>query len=78
MYIRKYFVGLLVALLEIVLGSQIYLQLIDTPNQISLESVHPALLFVYLFLKFGAVIHSCHFIDEFIPKHKHVKIQPAK
>jgi hypothetical protein len=38
-----------------------------------LEPVHLALIPVFLYIKIGAVIHSSHFINEFIPKDKNVR-----
>ncbi|CAB1072945.1 hypothetical protein D1AOALGA4SA_1697 [Olavius algarvensis Delta 1 endosymbiont] len=77
LYIRKYLLGFLVALLEIVLGFHIYYLIINTPSQVPLDSMLPVLLPVYLYLKIGAVIHSCHFTDDFIPKDKHIEVVPA-
>ena len=72
-YIRQYLLGFLDGLLEIVLAVLIAYLFIGMHNQMPLESVHLALIPLYLYLKIGAVIHSNHFIKEFIPKDKNVK-----
>lgn len=72
-YIRQYLLGFIDALLEIVLAALIAYLCVGMGNQMPLESVHLALIPVFLYLKIGAVIHSSHFIEEFIPKDKNVK-----
>ena len=72
-YIRQYFLGFLDALLEIVLVALIAYLFVVMRNQMPLEPVHLALIPVFLYFKIGAVIHSSHFIKEFIPKDKTVK-----
>jgi len=78
LYTRKYLLGFLDALLEILLVVHIYHLFTDPPSQISLEFVHPVLLIFYLYLKIAAVIHSSHFVDDYIPKNKNVRPEPAK
>jgi len=72
-YIRQYFLGFLDALLEIALAALIAYLFVGMRNQMPLEPVHLALIPVFLYIKIGAVIHSSHFINEFIPKDKTVK-----
>ena len=72
-YIRQYLLGCIDALLEIVLAALIAYLCVGMGNPMPLESVHLALIPVFLYLKIGAVIHSSHFIEEFIPKDKNVK-----
>ena len=67
-YIRQNLLGCLDALLEIVsLGLIVYL-LNELRNQMPVEPLHLALIPVFLYLKIGAVVHSTHFVKEFIPK----------
>jgi len=77
-YIRQYLLGFLHALLEIVLAVLIGYLFIGMPDQMPLEPVHRALIPVLLYLKFGAVIHSSHLIEEFIPKDQNVKPRLVK
>jgi hypothetical protein len=72
-YIRQYFLGFLDALLEIVLAVLMAYLFVGMRNQTPLEPVHLALIPIFLYLKIGAVLHSSHFIKEFIPKDKNVK-----
>lgn len=72
-YIRKFSFGCLDALLEIVLAVIIAYLFIGMGHQTSLGSLHLALIPIFLYLKIGAVIHSSHFIEEFIPKDKNIK-----
>ena len=74
-YIRQYLLGFIDALLEIVLAALIAYLCAGIGNPMPLESVHLALIPVFLYLKIGAVIHSSHFIEEFIPKDKNVKLR---
>jgi hypothetical protein len=77
-YIRQYLLGFLDALSEIVLAVLIAYLFVGTPDQMPLEPVHLALILVFLYLKIGAVIHSSHFIQEFIPKDQNVKPRLVK
>ena len=72
-YIRQYFLGFFEALLEIVLAALIAYLFVGKRIQMPLEPVHLALIPVFLYIKIGAVIHSSHFINEFIPKDKNVR-----
>ncbi|CAB1059994.1 hypothetical protein D1BOALGB6SA_4759 [Olavius sp. associated proteobacterium Delta 1] len=72
-YIRQYLLGVLDALLEIGLAVLMAYLFIGIHDQMPLESVHLALIPIFLYLKIGAVIHSSHFTKEFIPKDKTVK-----
>lgn len=72
-YIRQYLLGFFDALVETTLVVLISYQFFGMSNQMPLESVHLALIPIFLYLKFSAVIHSNEFIDEFIPKDKNPK-----
>jgi len=76
-YTRKYMLGFLVAILEIVLTGYFYYLFVNAPAQDPLEFMHPVFFPVYLYLKIAAVIHSSHFIYEFIPKDRKVKAEAA-
>jgi hypothetical protein len=74
-YIRQYLLGCLDALLEIVsLGLIVYL-IDELRNQMPVEPLHLVLIPVFLYLKIGAVIHSNHFVKEFIPKDKNILVR---
>ena len=72
-YIRQYLLGFLAALLEIVLAVIIAYLFVGMRDQMPIESLHLALISIFLYLKIGAVIHSNHFIKEFIPKNRDVR-----
>lgn len=72
-YVRHFLVGALDAVLEIFLLTYSIYLLRDFFNQIPVNRIYlvviPAL---YLYIKITAIIHSSHFIDEFIPTQKEV------
>jgi len=76
-YVRHFLVGALDAILEIFLLTYSTYLLRDFFNQIPVNRIYlvviPAL---YLYIKITAIIHSSHFIDEFIPTKK--EITPGK
>lgn len=72
-YIRQYLLGFLAALLEIVLAVIIAYLFVGMRDQMPIESLHLALISIFLYLKIVAVIHSNHFIKEFIPKNRDVR-----
>jgi len=74
-YIRQYLLGFLAALLEIVaLGFIVYL-ISELRHQMPVEPLHLALIPVFLYLKIVAVIHSNHFVKEFIPKDNNIQVR---
>ena len=73
LYIRQYLLGFFDALLELVLLGLIVYSISQLHAQMPVENVHLALIPVFLYLKIAATIHSCHFIEEFIPKDGQVK-----
>jgi hypothetical protein len=77
LYIRRYLLGFLDALLEIGLAVLIAYPFFGMRGQMPSDPVYQALIPVFLYLKIVAVIHSSHFIEEFIPKDKNVKPRPA-
>ena len=73
LYIRRYILGSLNALLEIGLAVLIYYLVFGVRGQMPLEPVHLALILIFIYIKVSAGIHSSHFTEEFIPTDKHVK-----
>ncbi|MGD9225946.1 MAG: hypothetical protein PVF26_05540 [Desulfobacterales bacterium] len=77
-YTRHYFVGLLNAMVEISL--LVYIVLILKGVLIGVEGImsYPPLLgAIFLLVKIISVIHSTHFIEEFIPRKKQIQTNPA-
>ena len=72
-YVRHFLVGALNALLEIFLLIWSILLLRDFSNQVPVNTIYlvviPAL---YLYIKITAIIHSNHFIADFIPTKKNI------
>lgn len=77
-YTRHYLIGLLNALVEIFLLAYIAVTLQDVLNKIEGSMRYLAVLgAVYLAVKIISVIHSTHFINEFIPRKKQIQANPA-
>jgi len=72
-YIRQYLLGFLDALLEIVALGLIAYLIHALAHQMPVEPLHLVLVPVFLYLKIAALIHSNHFVNEYIPKDKNVK-----
>ena len=78
LYTRHYFIGLLNAIVEICLLAGIALTLQDMLNKVEGSLKYIALMgAIYLAIKIISVIHSTHFVDEFIPRKKHVQADPS-
>ena len=76
-YIRQYLLGSLDALLETIsLGLIIYL-INELRNQMPVESFLGTLILGFSYLKIVAVIHSNHFVKEFIPKDKNIIVRKS-
>jgi TM2 domain-containing membrane protein YozV len=77
LYVRQYLLGALNALLEVFLLAFSIVLLIDYYDRIPVNKIYlvgiPA---IYLYVKITAIIHSNHFIDEYIPTKK--SITPGK
>ena len=73
-YARQYLVGLLNALLELFLLAYLAVTINDALKGVE-ESLYyvAALSAIYLIIKIISVVHSTHFIGEFIPKDKKLK-----
>ena len=77
-YTRHYLIGLLNAIVEIFLLAYIAVTLQDAINKIQGSIKYLAMMgAIYLAVKTISVIHSTHFIDEFIPRKKLIEADPA-
>jgi len=77
-YTRHYLIGLLNAIVEIFLLAYIAVTLQDVLNKIEGSMKYLAVMVaIYLAVKIISVIHSTHFIDEFIPRKKPIEANPA-
>ncbi|MGD9175007.1 MAG: hypothetical protein PVF29_12650 [Desulfobacterales bacterium] len=77
-YTRHYFIGLLNVIVEIMLMGYFYLiwqDVINKPENRILYLV--GLAAIYVIIKIIAVIHSSHFIEEFIPTQKQIQTDPS-
>jgi len=72
-YVRHYLIGALDAVLEIFLLIWSILLLQDFYNQIPVSMIYlVAIPALYLYIKITAIIHSTHFIADFIPTKKNI------
>jgi len=77
-YTRYYLIGLLNAIVEIFLLAYIAVVLEDVANKVEGSMLYLTVLgAVFLFVKIISVIHSTHFIEEFIPRKKEIQANPA-
>ncbi|MGD2186846.1 MAG: hypothetical protein PVI71_11995 [Desulfobacterales bacterium] len=77
-YTRHYFIGVLNAVVEIFLLAYIAVTLQDVLNKIEGSIKYLAVMgAIYVAVKIISVIHSTHFINEFIPRNKQIKTDPA-
>ncbi|MGD9055732.1 MAG: hypothetical protein PVJ41_01420 [Desulfobacterales bacterium] len=77
-YTRHYFIGLLTAIVEISLMGYFYLlwqDVIHKPENRVLYLV--GLVTIFVIIKIISVIHSSHFIEEFIPTKKQIQTNPS-
>ncbi len=77
LYIRQYLLGFLNALSETVLLALISYLMIKLSQQASIGPLYLTVIPAYLYLKLAAIIHSGHFINEFIPKARAVQVRKA-
>jgi hypothetical protein len=77
-YTRHYLIGLLNAIAEIFLLAYIALILPDVLNKVE-GSIGKMLIVgaIFVAIKIISIIHSTHFINEFIPRKKEVQANPA-
>ena len=77
-YTRHYFIGLLLAIVEIFLLGYFYLILEDVITKTENRMIYlVGLGAIFVAVKIISVIHSTHFIQEFIPRKKHIQVNPA-
>lgn len=77
-YARHLLIGLLNVVVEIFLLLYIAIALQDVRNNIEGSLIHLVLrCFIFLAFKTISVIHSVHFIEEFIPRKKEIQADPA-
>jgi hypothetical protein len=77
-YTRHYLIGLLNAIVEIYLLAYFYVALADVLNKVEGSMLYAGVLgAVYLVVKIISVIHSTHFIEDFIPRKKEILANPA-
>lgn len=77
-YTRHYLIGLLNAIVEIFLLTYIAVSLQDMLNQVEGSLKYLALMGgIYLAVKIISIIHSTHFIEEFIPRKKQIQADSA-
>ena len=77
-YTRHYLIGLLNAIVEIFLLAYIVLILKGVLNGAEgIMSYPPLLGAIFLVIKIISVIHSTHFVEEFIPRKKQIETNPA-
>jgi hypothetical protein len=77
-YTRYYLIGLLNAIVEIFLLAYIVVSLEDVLNKVEGSMLYLTLLgAIFLAVKIISVIHSTHFIEEFIPREKQIEANPA-
>jgi hypothetical protein len=77
-YTRYYIIGLLNAIVEISLLAYIVVMREDVLNKVEGSMLYLTLLgAIFLAVKIISVIHSTHFIAEFIPRKKQTQTNPA-
>lgn len=77
-YTRHYFLGLLNAIVEVFLLLFIAMTLVDTLNGVEGSLAYLLVLgAIFAAVKIISVIHSVHFIEEFIPTKKEIQTKPA-
>lgn len=75
LYIRQYLLGFLDALIELFLLAFIALIMNDFLSQIPVKAINWAAIPLFCYIKMAAVVHSSHFIDEFIPKRRNIGLR---
>jgi hypothetical protein len=75
LYIRQYLLGVLNALSEIALLVFISYLINEFRQRAPVDPLHLTVIPAYLYLKLAAIIHSRHFINEFIPKDRKVEVR---
>lgn len=77
-YTRHYFLGTLDAIVEIFLLLYIAMTLQEALNRGGSDMAHlVGLCVIFVVIKIIAVIHSAHFVEEYIPKKKKIQADPS-
>jgi hypothetical protein len=76
-YIRQYLLGVLNALLEVVAIGFIAYLIYELRHQAPVEPLHLGLIPVFFYIKIVAAIHSNHFLKEFLPKDRNIRVRKA-
>ena len=74
-YIRQYLLGFLDALIELFLLALIALMMNNFRSHIPVKTFDLAVIPLFCYIKVAAAVHSNHFINEFIPKSKNIKLR---
>jgi hypothetical protein len=72
-YVRQYLLGFLDALVELVLLAFIIYTVNDLSRHIPVFPFYLAMIPLLIYIKIAALVHSNHFINEFIPKSRNIK-----
>ena len=72
-YIRHYLLGFLDALVELVLLALIVYTANDIRRHIPVSPFHLTMIPLFIYIKIATLVHSNHFINEFIPKSRNIK-----
>jgi hypothetical protein len=77
-YTSHYFIGLITAIVEIFLMGYVYLIWQDVIHKPENRMVYlVSLVAIFVMVKTISVIHSSHFVEEFIPRKKNIQTNPA-
>jgi hypothetical protein len=74
-YIRQYLLGFLDALVELSLLCFIGYMFTDLRSHAPVSPLNMAVIPIFFYFKIAAVIHSSHFVDEFIPRHRKINLR---
>ena len=72
-YIRQYLLGFFDALVELVLLVFVVYTVYDIRHDIPVRPFQWAVIPLFVYIKTAALVHSNHFINEFIPKSRNIK-----
>ncbi len=78
LYTRHFFIGMINAIVEIFLLGYFYLILQDVITKTENRTIYLAALgAIFVVVKIISVIHSSHFVEEFIPRKKNIQTNPT-
>jgi hypothetical protein len=72
-YVRQYLLGFLDALVELVLLAFIVYTVNDLSRHIAVSPIYMTMIPLFIYIKIAALVHSNHFINEFIPTSRNIK-----